>query len=419
MHKVYLTRSNDEIPEITIDGVQNRFGQIYRSLQTIETEDRTAGISEDRVQRYHYISAIDRSVNSTYINEETGRRNRTLPSGATVYFGALKWHFTRLHAGEESGPHAGYPRDCIEEIDHYTDGLKRYYSHMESIATYGNGEEYDSRLNWELRKLFALGRLGNFYPLLLTLWDEYRRNHLTAGEMQELLQLIEIASFRIYSIADRRSDTGESRFYRIANDIATGDKDTEWIASELKDAITSLEFDFAESLRDTNAYHRFAYKDIRYLFFNYDLFLRAQGMGDVGSSIEKAVENAGNNYTIEHIWPQDTSQLDLTEGEERIHEEIVHSLGNLTLVTGKRGSSWRNLPYSVKRERIEENRQDYLNSDFPMTRELAREYETWGEQVVESRMDNLVEYAEKRWSLEAEKRKPYASIRPSEISDNH
>jgi hypothetical protein len=415
MHKVYLTQSAGDPSEVTIDDVQRRFGRVYRSLQTIDTRDRTSGISEDRIQRYHYIATIDRSVNSRYIDSETNRRNRTLPSGATVYLGALKWHFTQLHNGADSGPYESYPRNCIDEIDWYTDGLNRYYSHMETIATYGDEGSYDSAIGWELTKLFTLGRLGNFYPLLLALWDEYESDQLTQNELQEILQLIEVASFRIYSVADRRSDTGESRFYRLANKIATGEKQADWIISEIKDHINSLEYDFAESLRNPNAYNRLRYKDIRYLFYSYDLYLRKNGMGGAEGSLEKAVENAGNDYTIEHIWPQDTSKLELTDEEERIHEEIKHSLGNLTLAIDSRGSSWSNRSYCEKRERVDENKPDYFDSAFQMTRKIARENETWGAEQIEERLENLVNFAQQRWSLDAEEREPYASIRPSEI----
>ena len=412
MHKVYLTRSKDP-SEVTINEVQMRFGEVYRSLQTINTQDRTSGISEDRIQRYHYIATIDRSVNSKYIKSETGRRNYTLPSGATVYLDALKWHFTQLHNDADIGPYDSYPRDCIDEIDWYTDGLKRYYSHMETIGAYGDGGNYDSDLNWELKKLFTLGRLGNFYPLLLALWDEYEANRLTRDELVEILQLIEVASFRVYSIADRRSDTGESKFYRLANKVATGDRDSDWIISKLQSYIESLEYDFADSLRNPNAYNRFRYKDIRYLFYSYELYLKHKGMGGVEAGFETAVENADNHYTIEHIWPQDASKLELTEEQEGIHEEIKHSLGNLSLAVGSRGSSWSNRPYSEKKQR--ENGNGYMDSDFQMTRKIAQEYGSWGEEQINDRLEDLIEYAEKRWSLDTAEREKYASIKPSEV----
>ena len=136
-------------------------------------------------------------------------------------------------------------------------------------------------------------------------------------------------------------------------------------------------------------------------------------MGGAEAGIKRAVDNAGNDFTIEHIWPQDTSKLDLTEKEEQIHDENKHSLGNLTLAVDSRGASWSNLPYSIKRKR--KNKPDYMDSDFQMTRKIAQEYPIWGEEQIETRLEDLVDYAEKRWSLDADEREPYASIKPSEV----
>jgi hypothetical protein len=136
-------------------------------------------------------------------------------------------------------------------------------------------------------------------------------------------------------------------------------------------------------------------------------------MGGVEAGFETAVENADNHYTIEHIWPQDASKLELTEEQEGIHEEIKHSLGNLSLAVGSRGSSWSNRPYSEKKQR--ENGNGYMDSDFQMTRNIAQDYEKWGEGQINDRLEDLIEYAEKRWSLDTADREEYASIKPSEV----
>lgn len=413
MHKIYLTRSGDDPSEVSIDLVQSRFERIYENLQTLSINERTSGIGEDRIQRYHYVSTIDRTVNRRFISSETDRRNRNLPSGGTVYLDALKWHFGNLHKGDDSGPYEEYPRHCIEEIDWYTDSLNRYYSHMETIATYGKDGDYNADIDWELRKLYALDRLGNFYPLLLTIWDKYHTGRLSGSELYEILQTIEVAAFRIYPTVTR-SDTGQPDFYKLANKTANSSVNAKWVIEKIKDHIRSHENDFEGLLRDSNAYHRIRKKDIRYLLYSYDLKLRKEGKGGAGSSIQKAAENVGNDYTIDHIWADDESKLNLAKESVEIHENVKHKLGNLTLTTGPRNSGWKNLPYEKKRERIEDEESDYMNSDFPMTRKIAREYDTWGESQITERTDELVEFANRRWSLDANEREPLASIRPSE-----
>lgn len=414
MHSVYVADSSVDPLTFSIDTVQQRFGQIYRWMQDISETDRVADLSEDQVQRYHYISNIDRSLNASYLRSETTRRNKTLRSGAAVYLGAIKWHFTNLRTGKRPDLYEGYPRDCIEEIDEYTDSLTRYYSHMETIGSYGSSSDYDPALNWELQKIFALDRLGNFYPLLLTVWDEHVDGDLSRDSLHEIFQLIEVASFRIYTTVSR-SDTGRGTFYTLANDIATDDRSADWIIGKLKQRIRSKQNDFEALLRNPNAYERIRYKDLRYLLFSYELYLRHRDGGGGETSIQKAAENAGNDYTLDHIWPQDTSKLHLSESDTEIHEEIKHSLGNLTLTTGPRNSSWKNRPYDEKKNRIDEGESGYLNSDFTMTRAIARKYDQWGQTQIEDRLDDIVGFAQKRWSLDADIRRPKADIRPSEV----
>jgi hypothetical protein len=415
MHKVYLTQGEDPRSGVSVKGVQQRFGRIYRWMQDILETDRVSDIGEDQIQRYHYISNIDKTVNSSYLRQETNRRNKTLRSGATVYLGALKWHFTNLHQENDFGAYDSYPRNCSDEIDSYTKSLRRYYSHMETIGTYGQDGEYNPDIDWELRKIFALDRLGNFYPILLAVWDKYDSGNISEDELYEILQLIEVASFRIYTTVSR-SDTGRSRFYSVANDIGTGDKDAAWIIDELKDCIRSKENDFEGTLRNQNAYNSLRYKDLRYLLYSYELYRRDEAKGGDVSSIEKASENAGNEYTLDHIWPNDTQKLNLTKEEEEIHEEVKHSLGNLTLTTGPRNSGWKNLPYPKKRSRIdddEENDSDYMNSDFTITREIARRNEQWGAEQIEGRLDDIVNFAKRRWSLNTGEREVLSEIRPA------
>lgn len=401
MHKHYLIQSEEE-GDVAGRDIRDRFGRIYRSMQTIEMQGRTSGISEDQVQQYHYIAKVPRSVNKTYLDEETGRR-RTLQSGSPIYLDILKWHFNRLYDDVEESPHDGHPRDCLEEIDWYTRSLRRYYSRLATIAEYDDDEE----IGWELSKLFALGRMGNFYPLLLTVWDEYESGNIGRDGLHEVLQMIEVASFRIYAIGNKRSDTGRSTFYRLANRVANGDAGVEDIISELENAVEQYETDFEQALRNDGAYSVFSNRDLRYLLYSYDLYVRHKNRGGAPPEIEKAVQNAGKDYSLDHVWPQDTSELNLDDGESEAHEELVDSLGNLTLTTGRRNAAWKNDSYDNKRT---DDR--YRDSDFASTRKLAREYESWGRSSIESRIDDLIEYAAQRWSLDSDERQEYAAIKP-------
>jgi hypothetical protein len=81
MHKVYLTQGANPRSGVSVKGVQQRFGRIYRWMQDILETDRVSDIGEDQIQRYHYISTINKTVNSSYLRQETNRRNKNPPLG--------------------------------------------------------------------------------------------------------------------------------------------------------------------------------------------------------------------------------------------------------------------------------------------------------------------------------------------------
>lgn len=417
MHKIYLTEADPGPTAVSLDEVQQRFGEIYSRLQTIENEPRTQDLDEDQIQQYHYIAEIPRSINRTYLGRETDRQ-RTLRAGAPVYLDAIKWHFDQLYEGNEQDPYHDYPRDCGDEIDWYTRGLQRYYAHVAGIANY---DEHGD-LAWELAKIFALGRVGNFYPLLLSIWDDHMTNDLPIRDLHHILETLEIAAFRIYAVANKRADTGQSKLYRLANKF-TRDKITlDNIEFELESAINRYEDDFAESLRDSNLYSKMSNRDLRYLLYSYELHVRdEEKLGDP-PAIEKVVQNVNNNYSIDHIWPQNTDKLDLSEEEAEQHEELKDSIGNLTLTPGPRNASWKNLPFEDKKDRRSfdddaRSKPDYITSDFAMTKRLAAEHDTWGPEKIQQRREKIIEFAEDCWSLDPERRGAAGQIMLSEYAE--
>jgi uncharacterized protein YbdZ (MbtH family) len=418
MHKIYLTESDPGRTAVSLDDVQQRFGKIYAHLQTIENEPRTQGLDEDQIQQYHYIADIPRAINRAYLSRETDRQ-RTLRAGAPVYLDAVKWHFNQLYEGTDRDPHGAHPRACGDEIDWYTRGLQRYYAHVANIATY---DEHGD-VAWELAKIFALGRVGNFYPLLLTIWDDYVNDELPVQDLHRVLETLEIAAFRIYAVANKRADTGQSKLSRLANRFARDKVTLAEIEAELESAIDRYKDDFATALRDPDLYSKMSNRDLRYLLYSYELHVRhEEKLGDP-PGIETVVQNAQNRYSIDHIWPQNTDKLDLSEEEQEQHDDLNDSLGNLTLTPGPRNASWKNLPFEVKRDRRgtdeddSSSQPDYITSDFAMTTRLAAENDGWGAAEIEQRREEIIEFAEDRWNLNPDRRRAVGQVRLSDYAE--
>ena len=94
---------------------------------------------------------------------------------------------------------------------------------------------------------------------------------------------------------------------------------------------------------------------------------------------------------VEHIMPQTLNEgwlSDLGEDAKRVHAEWLHRPGNLTL-SAYNQELW-NHPFSVKR-------QEYLNSNIGITRELANQT-AWGEQQMRDRGQALAKEAAAIWT---------------------
>ncbi len=94
---------------------------------------------------------------------------------------------------------------------------------------------------------------------------------------------------------------------------------------------------------------------------------------------------------VEHIMPQTLNEgwlEDLGSNAKRIHAEWLHRPGNLTL-SAYNQELW-NHPFSVKRE-------EYLNSNIGITRELANQ-SGWGEQQMKDRGHALAKEAAAIWT---------------------
>ena len=99
-----------------------------------------------------------------------------------------------------------------------------------------------------------------------------------------------------------------------------------------------------------------------------------------------------DDLTIEHIMPQTLNQdwrTDLGERADKIHEQHLHRLGNLTLCGGRWGSTLSNHSFEKKK-------MIYLKSSVLMTRRLAN-LDNWDEAAIKRRADELAQEALSLW----------------------
>ena len=113
-----------------------------------------------------------------------------------------------------------------------------------------------------------------------------------------------------------------------------------------------------------------------------------------GKSEQTTVEP---NLTIEHLMPVGWSEekWPLPESVDRDvatyqRNTLIHSIGNLTLVTQKLNSSMSNDPWTSKRDELQEHSVLLLNNEF-----LSQP--SWNEETIRSRSRRIAKLVSERW----------------------
>ena len=120
---------------------------------------------------------------------------------------------------------------------------------------------------------------------------------------------------------------------------------------------------------------------VRYILFEIER-QRSERSFDVESAI----------YSLEHILPERAGE-DWSHIDETRQERLLYRLGNMTLLEAHRNRDIGNASYEAKRE-------NYRSSDFQLTRAVAEHYDTWDEQKIDARQQQLAKVASAVWRVE-------------------
>lgn len=248
-----------------------------------------------------------------------------------------------------------------------------------------------------ISKFHRLRNIVSFYPLFISARRAFKDK---PDYFLTILNLAEIFTFRVYIIENRRSNTKQTTFFRLAFDLykqkdkADVDKSIKFveIKNELIEAIKtySSDEDFESNLRRINFYLDMQQHEIKYFFYELERQKAKEVKEDFGISWEDIEEKT----QIEHIWSQTPKGYDTWNTEQKnIHSNYVHKLGNLT-ITGwnpilSNKDFWNSEDFTGKRP-------IYKNSNLRVQRELS-EYNIWDNNMIKEREEKLIAFSLNRW----------------------
>lgn len=231
-------------------------------------------------------------------------------------------------------------------------------------------------------------------PVLMWLFEQ-PESELPAAERHLALQALE--SFLVRRMVARRTAKNYNRlFLDLLEHLKSGEASTagsrlrDFLAGQTADANEwPNDVEFATALIAEPLYARLKRSRLRMMLEALEDDLRVEKSEDL---------HVARNLTIEHLLPQawNTTTWPLPGVEEPLAEtqrrnSLVHSLGNLTLVTGKLNPELSNGPWEYKRPRLDEHGVLRLHHS-------ATQSETWGEREILDRSCKLATRALSIWA---------------------
>jgi len=254
---------------------------------------------------------------------------------------------------------------------------------------------YTNEIKEWLRKLNIIG-FRAFKPLIMAVLLKY--DNLDKDKILEVLQLAELYVFIVFIIAKRRGDTGNSKFFKYANEFHKNnniDDLIENINNEIYDEDGNYYWlenlnNFIDEINNLlkNYEGWYSWKYLKYFLYEYEIYLQKEKFQE---AVKKVKWEEINKDSIEHIYPE-TSDLEcwklVFKGKNK---KYLHSLGNLLLLSISKNSSLGKKCFKDKKER-------YKNGSYSEI-EVAQ-YKKWTQKEILKRGEILLEFMSERWELE-------------------
>ena len=313
----------------------------------------------------------------------------------------------------------------IKEIRDYVMSLKQSVEHWYYLF---NPEEsnYDAEIKFLLDKLYRLN-YGAFAPLLMAIFS--RDENYNKEEMCNLLKIMEKYIFLIFKVSQRRSNTGDSEFFKYARlyyldklviqDII-GERDdlnekyggiNWWLESYLD--LNQFKIYLKDKFKNREGYY--SWNGLNYFLFEYELSLKGKNYENKINWVE--YENRKGDYSsIEHIMPQkleyDCWKQHFDKYNTESQKNICNSLGNLVPLSTPKNSKLQNYCFDKKKDT------GYKNGSY--SEQEINEQGQWTIKEIEERGEKLLIFLVQHWGIDTsidDLKNEYLFLPETEMSD--
>ncbi|MGO9721218.1 MAG: DUF262 domain-containing protein [Methylocella sp.] len=378
MHVVGMTKKSDLAEKQAIVGLQENFAAVYRMINRFERN-----LPEDDALRQCYLTFRKTQIKAP-VSYWSGDGNAK--DDAKTWLKDLMREQAQ-EAFDASTLLAQHIQDSFQKIE----------------AVINNAPRWE-----EIERLLTLRRIAGFWPILLNTYADNQQPQ-AEREFRCILRLCEIASLKLWGIADYRSDKAQSELIKIAqregsNRLA--------VISRLKALLKSWDIPrrWQDGLRSNTFY--FQGRDARYILFEYENHLRAKRgyteipYSDFGDMTIEHIAARRGEENVEKCLLDVSVPNALTAVEQEIDGgtkapldaekvNVLHHLGNL--VIDPQGPNSQKYNLSVPRKLSWFNTAPFL-SQLDLEDYLIANNNVWDATVVLSRGKVLADFATRRWN---------------------
>lgn len=339
-----------------------------------------------------------------------------------MYFGQYDRSESNVYAQHLFNNYFTIERVYVNELQALD--IQKYVKSLQKSSIYWNQihhpkyfEDADDNVRIKVLGLHRVGFRAAFKPLVLAILHNTDKLNLP-----DICTHLEKFAFKVFHAADRQSNTGDSKLYRLSASIYRGEIDSQKICDSI-DTYTKEYYSFTNFknlieylVEEKKGFYKWS--GLKYIFFEYDQFLRAKNKVSAVSS-QLIWHDFKNRDSIEHIYPQSAFQcletfcngddsperkseydeLQLNWHEFSIFTEderkrLCNSLGNLLAITHSDNSSMQNDPFRFKVDQSEKGTQ-YRNRGYrydSLSAQLVANKSTWSPDHVKNRGLEILDF---------------------------
>ena len=402
----FETMNNRGKPLSNLELLKNRLIYISTLIDIDEDEKRTLrkNINETWKTVYEYLG---KNKNNTMDDDEFLKNHWIMyfeynrkESGAYAKFLLNKKFTARKALANEI---------TFDEIKNYVDSLSKsvkkwFYLYNPEFSDYSNEtKEWIQKLNRIEMKAFP--------PLLMA--------SMVKCEEEDFLPLLKVAEkfiFLVFSLSRRQSSTENNNFYRLSNSFYFSKKNI-----RIQTVIDEIEFltigtdehwgwfdldKFNDYIKEQYGKKEgfYSWNGLKYFLFEYELHLQTVAKGNGKTITWEDFNKRNKEDTIEHIYPQTPKNECWTLiFKQRTNKKIIlHSLGNLLLLSKSKNSTLQNYCFDYKKKHTnkEGNEVGFFNGSYSEI-EVASE-DIWTPKKILERGTKMLEFLEERWGIDFE-----------------